>query len=57
LHHTIAKNELHLYLKNKKSNQINGLIGLQPQNNETGKMLLTIDALLDLKMHLAMGKN
>lgn len=54
---TIAKNELNLYLKKKKSNQINGLVGLQPNNNETGNMLLTIDALLDLKNAFGYGEH
>lgn len=56
MHQTIAKNELLLHLKRKKSNQINGLIGLQPNNNETGKMLLTVDALLDLKNSFGYGE-
>lgn len=56
MYQTIAKNELHLFLKKKKSNQINGLIGLQPNNNETGKMLLTVDALLDLKNSFGYGE-
>ncbi len=32
----IAGNKLHLFLKEKKANQLNGLIGLQPNTVETG---------------------
>ncbi|MFT4062487.1 MAG: BamA/TamA family outer membrane protein [Edaphocola sp.] len=54
---TIGKNKLHLYLKEKKANQLNGLIGLQPNTVETGKFMLTADALLSLKNALAMGED
>jgi len=53
---TIEKNTLHLYLKEKKSNQLNGLIGLQPNTVETGKFLLTADVLLGLKNALGYGE-
>lgn len=53
---TIFKNTLYLYLKEKKSNQLNGLIGLQPNNVETGKFLLTADILLGLKNALGYGE-
>lgn len=56
MYQTIAGNELILHLKKKRSNQINGLVGLQPSNNETGKMLLTVDALLDLKNPFGYGE-
>lgn len=56
MHQTIAGNELILHLKKKRSNQVNGLVGLQPSNNETGKMLLTVDALLDLKNSFGYGE-
>jgi outer membrane protein assembly factor BamA len=53
---TIAKNTLYLYLKEKKSNQLNGLIGLQPNTVQTGKFLLTADILLGLKNALGHGE-
>jgi len=53
---TVLKNTLYLYLKEKKSNQLNGLIGLQPNNVETGKFLLTADVLLSLKNALGYGE-
>lgn len=56
MYQSIAQNELILNLKKKKANQINGLVGLQPSNNETGKMLLTIDALLDLNNSFGYGE-
>src|SRR5690606_2441790 len=45
----IGENALYLYLEPKKANQINGLIGLQPNTEETGKLMLTADVLLNLK--------
>lgn len=54
---TIAGNKLHLYLKEKKANQLNGLIGLQPNTVETGKFLLTADILLGLKNALGYGES
>jgi outer membrane protein assembly factor BamA len=53
---TVGKNTLYLYLKEKKSNQINGLIGLQPNTAATGKFLLTADILLGLKNALGYGE-
>jgi outer membrane protein assembly factor BamA len=53
---TIAKNELRLFLKEKKANQLNGLIGLQPNTVETGKFMLTADILLGLKNALGYGE-
>lgn len=53
---SIEKNELHLFLKEKKSNQLNGIIGLQPNNRETGRFMLTYDLLLGLKNALGYGE-
>lgn len=53
---SIAQNELYLYLKEKKANQLNGLIGLQPNTVETGKFMLTYDILLGLKNALGYGE-
>lgn len=53
---TIDKNKLYLYLRDKKANQLNGLIGLQPNTAATGKFLLTADFLLSLKNSLGFGE-
>jgi outer membrane protein assembly factor BamA len=53
---TIGKNTLYLYLKEKKSNQLNGLIGVQPNTVQTGKFLLTADILLGLKNAFGYGE-
>ncbi len=54
---TLAGNKLHLYLKERKANQLNGLIGLQPNTVETGKFMLTADILLALKNVLGYGES
>lgn len=54
---TILGNKLHLFLKEKKANQLNGLIGLQPNTVQTGKFLLTADILLGLKNALGYGES
>lgn len=36
--------KLHLFLRERRINQLNGIIGLQPNTLETGKFLLTLDA-------------
>jgi len=54
---TIGENALYLYLEPKKANQINGLIGLQPNTVETGKLMLTADVLLNLKNALSYGES
>jgi len=54
---TIGGNKLYLFLKEKKSNQLNGLIGLQPNTVETGKFMLTADILLGLKNALGYGES
>lgn len=52
----LDKNTLHLYLEPQKSNQLNGLIGLQPNTEETGKFLLTADIQLALQNTLGYGE-
>ncbi len=54
---TIGENTLYLFLEPKKANQINGLIGLQPNSGETGKLMLTADVLLNLKNALTYGEH
>jgi outer membrane protein assembly factor BamA len=53
---SLSKTSLHLYLAEKKANQLNGIIGLQPNTAETGKFLLTYDLLLGLKNALGFGE-
>jgi len=48
---------LNLYLKKKKSSQINFLIGLQPATNNNQKLQLTGDFNLDLKNNFSTGEN
>ena len=47
---------LQLHLEEKKANQLNGLIGLLPNTQETGKFLVTIDALIALQNALGHGE-
>ncbi|MBI3883385.1 MAG: BamA/TamA family outer membrane protein [Sphingobacteriales bacterium] len=47
---------LNVYLKNKKSSQINFLIGFLPSNNQTNKFQLTGDVNLNLKNVLGSGE-
>lgn len=53
----LAENTLKLFLAEKKANQINGLIGIQPNTIETGKLMLTADILLSLKNALSYGES
>lgn len=45
-----------LFLKEKSANQLNALLGLMPNNLQTGKLLLTADAQLALINQLAQGE-
>ncbi len=53
----LTSTKLKIYLKEKKSNQLNGLIGLQPNTVETGKFLLTADILIALKNAIGFGES
>lgn len=53
---SIDKNRLYLFLKPKSANQINALLGLQPNTEISGKFLLTADVLLSLKNSLGYGE-
>jgi len=53
---SIDKNRLYLNLKEKKANQINALLGLQPNTQASGKFMLTADVLLSLKNSLGYGE-
>lgn len=52
-----SENSLDLYLKEKKANQLNAIIGLLPNNQETGKFLLTVDALFAFHNILSQGES
>jgi outer membrane protein assembly factor BamA len=48
---------LHVYVKQKKSNEINALVGFLPQNQEIGgKLLVTGEALLNLQNAFGTGE-
>lgn len=48
---------LNLYLKQKRSSQVNFLVGFLPSSNESKKVLVTGDVNLDLKNLLGTGEN
>lgn len=52
----ILKNSLYLYLDEKRSNQVNALLGFQPNNLETGKFLWTADVQMVLNNTLGYGE-
>jgi outer membrane protein assembly factor BamA len=47
---------LNLYLDNKRSSQVNALIGFLPANQQTGKLLITGEANLNLKNAFGSGE-
>lgn len=53
---TIHHNKLYLFLREKKANQIDALIGLQPNTQATDKFQITADVLLNLKNALGYGE-
>jgi outer membrane protein assembly factor BamA len=53
----LAENRLNLFLKEKKANQLNAIVGLLPNNAETGRFLLTVDALFAFQNILAQGES
>ncbi len=57
MHFTIGKNTLYLFLKEKKANQFNALVGLQPNTEATQRFMLTADMLLSLKNSFGMGEH
>jgi outer membrane protein assembly factor BamA len=54
---SLSSNKLILDIKEKKANQINALVGLLPNNNETGNFLLTVDALFAFQNILGHGES
>ncbi len=52
----LTDTRLKIYLDEKRSNQLNALIGLLPNSVETGKFLLTADATLALQNILGYGE-
>ncbi|HTO16935.1 MAG TPA: BamA/TamA family outer membrane protein [Edaphocola sp.] len=53
---SILRTKLKLYLKDKASNQVNALLGFQPNNDETKKFLWTADIQLLLNNTLGYGE-
>lgn len=54
---TLAQNKLNLFLKEKKANQLNAIVGLLPNSLETGTFLLTVDALFAFQNILGRGES
>lgn len=52
----LTHTQLKLKLAEKKANQLNAIVGLLPNNGETGKFLLTIDALFAFQNILGNGE-
>lgn len=50
------KATVHLFLKNKKASRFDFLVGFLPNNSETGRLLLTGNAEIDLKNPFGTGK-
>ncbi len=48
--------KLHLYLKDKKASRFDFLLGILPNNDETGKVLITGEILLDLVSAFGRGE-
>lgn len=53
---TVYKNDLYIYLEEKRSNQVNALLGFQPNDLETGRFLWTADVQLLLNNTLGYGE-
>jgi outer membrane protein assembly factor BamA len=53
----LSDTRLHLHLKEKKANQLNAIVGLLPNNQETNKFLLTVDALFAFQNILGYGES
>ena len=53
----LSENILNLYLKEKKANLLNAIVGLLPNSVETGKFLLTVDAQFAFQNILAQGES
>jgi outer membrane protein assembly factor BamA len=53
----LSENILNLYLKEKKANLLNAIVGLLPNSTETGKFLLTVDAQFAFQNILAQGES
>lgn len=56
LEFNIGGNELHIYIKEKKANQADALIGLLPNHSETGKFLVTADVQMVFRNVMSMGE-
>lgn len=49
--------KLYLNLKDRPANQLNAIIGLQPNSQQTGKLMLTVDAQVALQNALGHGES
>jgi outer membrane protein assembly factor BamA len=52
----LSGNVLNLHLREKKANQLDAIIGLLPNNTQTGKFLLTVDAKFAFQNILSRGE-
>jgi len=52
----LTRTELDVFLKERNANQLNALIGLLPNNVETNKFMLTVDAVFAFQNILSMGE-
>lgn len=53
----LSDTRLNLHLTERKANQLNAIVGLLPNNGETGKLLLTVDALFAFQNILGFGES
>lgn len=53
----VHRTSLHLFLKERRANQLNAVLGLLPNQGETGKLLLTGDAQAVFQNALSLGES
>lgn len=53
----VHRTTLHLFLKERRANQLNAVLGLLPNQGETGKLLLTGDAQAVFQNALSLGES
>ena len=53
----MSDTRLSLFLKDRPANQLNAVIGLQPNSQQTGKLLLTLDGVVALQNALGYGES
>lgn len=57
IHFRPGDTRLNLYLKEKKANQLNAILGLMPNNLQANKLLITADVQLALQNFLGQGES